>query len=129
MRDSGVLFICDLLNQAPNGSMPHETLCKKGKFWFEMKTIGMNRQYLAKGVNERIDLLVRIVFTKDVRIGQYVVLGNGEQYRIDNVSHGFDETVYTRTVKTNYYKTVHITNLNYTELTLSKIEENYDIEA
>lgn len=129
MRDSGTLFICNLINQSQNGNMPKEVLSKVAKYWFEMRTIGINRQYLAKGVNQNIDLLVRIPRDNKVEIGQYVVLGNGDQYHIDNVSHGYDDTVYSRMANKHYYKTIHIVGLDYTELTLSKVENYYDVET
>lgn len=103
MKDDGVLFICDLVNLAENGEMPNEGLLRKKRYWFQIKTIGINRQYLAKGVNERVDLLVDIQFDLDVRIGQYVVLGNGEQFRIDTVSH-FDEPTELRRTELGLYR-------------------------
>lgn len=129
MRDSGTLFICDLINQSPNGRMPQQVLSIKSKYWFETRTIGINRQYLAKGVNEQVDMLVRIVYDNNIQIGQYAVLGNGDQFRIMNVSHGYDDVVYNRMYKSHYYHTIHITGLNYTELSLMRIEENYELET
>lgn len=128
MYDSGTLFICNLTNQNSNGNMPKEVLTKVNKFWFEKRTIGINRQYLAKGVNERIDLLVRVRGTQNISIGQYVMLGNGDQYRITNISTGHDESFYTRMVNSKYYKTARIVELDYTELTLSKLEDYYELE-
>lgn len=128
MRDSGVLYICELTNIACNGLMPKEVLKKVSKYWFEMRTVGINRQYLAKGVNEQVDLLVRIPRDLKVRIGEYVMLGNGSQYHIDNISHGHDESLFSRMVNQKYYKTARIVGLDYTELTLSKLENNYDVE-
>lgn len=128
MRDSGVLYICELTNIACNGLMPKEVLKKVSKYWFEMRTVGINRQYLAKGVNEQVDLLVRIPRDLKVRIGEYVMLGNGSQYHIDNISHGHDESLFSRMVNQKYYKTARIVGLDYTELTLSRLENNYDVE-
>ncbi len=130
MFDSGTLFICDLIDTSENGNAPKEELKRTNKFWFERRTIGINRQYLAKGVNERIDLLVRVKGIQNISIGQYVELGNGDQFRIDNVSHGNTEAEYTRIVKKDFingYKTARIVGLDYTELTLSKLEKNYDV--
>lgn len=129
MRDDGVLFICDLTNNAPNGDMPKETLTKVGKYWFENRTIGINRQYLARGVNETIDKVVRIAKTENVHIGQYAMLGNGDQYRISMVTSGYEQREFTRMVDQKYYKTARIIGLDYTELTLVKVENYYDVES
>lgn len=129
MRDDGVLFICDLVNSAPNGDMPKEVLTKVGKYWFENRTIGINRQYMAKGVNETIDKVVRISKTEDVHIGQYAMLGNGDQYRISMITSGYEQREFTRMVNSKYYKTARIIGLDYTELTLEKVENYYDVES
>lgn len=131
MYDSGTLKVCNLIDIAENGSMPKEILCPINKYWFEMRTIGINRRYLARGVNENIDLLVRIPSDNKIEIGQYAVLGNGDQYRITNVSHGHEQPYFTRMVKKDFYqgyKTVYITELDYTELTLAKIENYYEVD-
>lgn len=106
--DDGILFICRLDNLAEDGDMPCEKLAKINRHWYEERVIGMNRQYLAKGVNEQIDLLVRIHHDRNVRIGMFAVLGNGEQFRITNVSHITD-------------------GLRYTDLTLERLDEFYDV--
>lgn len=132
MFDNGVLYICNLTERQVDGDMPRETLLKGRKFWFERRTIGINRQYLAKGVNERIDLLVRIQGVQNVEIGQYAVLGNGDQYIIDNVVHGHDSWQYVRQHKKDFvdgYRSPQMIGLDYTELTLRKMDRNYDITA
>ena len=127
MRDSGTLEICNLTNEASNGEMPRETLTVVSKHWFEKRTIGVTRLYAARGVNEQIDLLVRIDLNPNVSIGQYAVLGNGAQYRITNVTEAQDSFERTRLVNSKYYNTVDITSLKFTELTLVKVEQNYDV--
>lgn len=127
MFDSGVLYICDLVDTAEKGDAPKQQLKRKNKFWFEQRYIGVNRQYLAKGVQEQIDLLVRIHDYQDVSVGQYVVLGNGDQFRITMVNKGYESMEYTRMADKHYYKTARIVGLNYTELTLQRMEDNYDV--
>lgn len=131
MYDSGTLKVCNLTDIAENGTMPKQILSVVNKYWFEMRTIGINRRYLAKGVNENIDLLVRIPRDNNIEIGQYAVLGNNDQYRISNVSHGHEQPYYTRLVKKDFYQgyhTVYITELDYTELTLVKLENYYEVD-
>lgn len=132
MFDSGVLYICDLKEEQSSGDMPKQVLTKRNKFWFERRYIGINRQYLAKGVNERIDLLVRVQGIQDISIGDHVMLGNGDQYIISMVSHGHDTWQYTRQYKegfVNGYRSPQIIGLDYTELTLAKLEKNYELKA
>lgn len=130
MFDSGVLYICNLTDESENGNMPKQVLTKTYKFWFERRTIGVNRQLLAQGNNQVIDLLVRVPGIQRINVGQYVVLGNGDQYRINNVSVGNTQNEYTRIVKSDFingYKTANIIGLDFTELTLSKVENYYDV--
>lgn len=127
MRDDGVLFVCDLVNDAANGLMPSETLSIVNKYWFENRTIGFSRFYTAQGVNQRVDRLVRIPWDMSVQIGQYAVLGNGEQFRITMVSHGEDTNPRTKMVDSKYYRQPVIAGLKYTELTLTRVENYYAV--
>lgn len=127
MRDDGVLYICGLENVAENGNMPHEVLKIINKHWFEERSPGYRRSYQAMGVNQRIDLLVRIHQDRHIQGGMYAVLGNGEQYRIDLVYHGQDSNERQRIVDSKYYRQPVVVGLPYTELSLSKLENNYDI--
>lgn len=127
MRNDGVLFVCTLDNTAENGDMPKEVLTKTNKYWFENRTVGINRQYLAKGVNEQVDLVVRIAKATQIRIGMYAVLGNGEQFVITHVTTGHDSYERHKIVDTYYYRKPAIIDLDYTELTLMRLEKNYDL--
>lgn len=109
--DSGIMFPCHLENQASNGEMPDMVLVPFGKYWYGERMIGYNRQYLAKGVSEQVDMLIRIHHTRSIRIGDYAVLGNGEQYRITNVTMIVDDA----------------DGLRYTDITLQRLDENYEV--
>lgn len=112
--DSGTMYICTKINTAMNGMMPVEQLNPINKHWYQERTIGMQRQYLAKGVNERIDLLAYINYDHNVRVGMYVVIGDlatGDQMIVHHVSHVIEEN----------------TNLRYTVLTCQRLDENYDV--
>ena len=127
MFDDGTLFICDLTNQAENGSMPVQVLAIRKKFWFQNRTVGFRRAYTAMGVNQAIDRLVRIDRDMSIEVGQYAVLGNGEQFRITLVSHGQDTFERTKMVDSKYYRQPQIVGLPYTELTLVRLENNYAV--
>lgn len=112
--DNGTLFVCNLKNTANRGEMPKEKLVPYNKHWFQERTIGMNRQYLAKGVNERVDLYVYVHEDRKIRAGNFAVVGNldsGEQFRINSVNHVIEET----------------TNLRYTTLEMQRLDKNYDV--
>lgn len=110
--DGGTVYICELVNTAPNGRKPVFKLVKKNKHWFAERTVGYSRYYEAKGVNEQIDMLIRVHHDRSIRIGMYAMLGNGEQYHIDQVQQIVDDD----------------NGLRYTDLTLSRIEEYYELD-
>ena len=124
MKDAGIVTICKLENIAPHGDMPREMLVplkdedENILTWqFEERVIGFSRQYNAKSVEERVDMLIRI-WRCPVRIGMYAVLTDyegqenpdGDQYRIDNVSNNVDEN-----------------GLKITDLTLYRMDELYEV--
>lgn len=127
MHDDGVLYVCNLINQAENGDMPQMKLAIQNKYWFENRTVGYGRFYTAQGVNQRVDRLVRISWDVSVEIGQYAVLGNGEQFVITMVSHGQESFQRTKMIDSKFYRQPQITGLKFTELTLTRVEKNYDV--
>lgn len=118
MMDSGIVHICNLTNSASDGDMPSEVLAVTDSYYFETRTVGYNRQYAAKGVNERVDMLVRVWQDQSIRIGMYAVLtdydgqdnADGDQFRIDNVQHLTNDD-----------------GLKVTDLTLYRLDELYEI--
>lgn len=125
MMNDGLVVLCNLKNLAEPGDMPKEVLVplteddEPPEWSFEDRAIGYNRQYVAKGVSERIDMLIRI-WRAPARIGMYAVLTDyegqknpeGDQYRIDNVQHTLDSD-----------------GLKVTDLTLYRLEDLYDISS
>lgn len=111
MRDDGIVYLASLKNNAGNGLKPAYELTKIARHWYEERVIGFSRQYAAKGVNEQVDMLIRIGYEPKARIGLYAILGNGDQFRITNVSRGRDDD----------------TQLRYVELTLQRMDQNYEI--
>ena len=129
MRDDGVVYICNLMNTAANGNMPKDELVMVQKYWFENRYVGFSRSYAAQGVNQKVDRLIRIPQDQSIEAGQFAMLGNGDQFRIDLVSHGQDVFERTKMYKSAYYRQPKIVGLKYTELTLSKVEKNYDVHV
>lgn len=115
MMDAGHIAVCELNNRGEVGQMPVEVLRKVTEADFEERTIGMSRQYAAKGVNERIDLLARVWRDAAVRIGMYAVVTESDydgQYRITNVQHMLDDD-----------------RLKVTDITLERLNRNYEIAS
>jgi len=110
MMDSGTCRIYTVTDAAENGEMPAPTLHEYGDYeWsFEDRMISYTRQYAAMGADQQIDRIIRIWRTP-VRIGDVVVI-ESEQYRIDNVQPTLDDD-----------------SLQVVDLTLRRLEENYDI--
>lgn len=129
MKDDGVLYICNLVDTAENGNKPKEVLQIVNKHWFEERVIGYGRFYTAQGVNQKVDRLVRVNYDNNIRIGQYAVLGNGEQFRIDMVANGQEEFERQKMVEGKYYRQYRMTGLRYTDITMSRVENNYDVET
>lgn len=111
MFDTGLLRICELQMVAENGGMPQETLVQKGRAFYGERTVTASRLYEARGVDVRIDKVVRVPFDTQAEPDDYIVLENGVQYRIDSVS----EIIVRR-------------DLRAVELTLVKLGENYNVE-
>lgn len=125
MMNDGLIILCSLTNLAESGDMPREVLeplKEEGEIqeWgFEDRVVGYGRQYEAKGVSERIDMLVRI-WRAPARIGMYAVLTDyegqenpeGDQYRIDNVQ-----------------QTLNRDGLKVTDLTLYRLDQLYEVST
>lgn len=112
MKDAGRIYVCDLVEKQEKGMMPKMVLAVITKADFEERIFGMNRQYMAKGVNEQIDLVARIWRDPLVRIGMYGVITDSDyegQYRITDVRHQLDDD-----------------GLKVTDITLQRLGENYD---
>lgn len=113
MFDAGMVQICTLQNIAEPGEMPKEALSQVSAAMFEERTVGYNRFYASKGVNEQVDLLIRVWRNNTARIGMYAVLTcseNDGQYRILNVQHMLDDD-----------------GLKVTDLTLQRMGRMYEI--
>lgn len=112
LLDSGTVEICDLLNETTNACMPKEILKPVLTQLYGEKAIGINRAYLAKGVDEQVDMVIEI-WDEGTRpkIGQYAVLvENNEQYQITLVQPAKNDD-----------------GLKIFDLTLRRLEDYYDL--
>lgn len=109
--DDGIMIVCDLVDEADPGNMPQPMLVVFKRYYFQDRMVTYNRAYAALGVNEHVDRLVRVWQDKTIRIGMYAVI-DGEQYRITNCEQLFNKD-----------------NLKVTDITLSRLGENYDFDS
>ena len=118
LLDSGTITLCSLVNNALPGDMAKYTLHELITQSYGERQIGINRAYLARGADMQVDMVVRI-WDEGVRprIGYYAVLTDykwqddpeGDQFRIDLVQ-----------------PTLNDDGLQVFDLTLSRLEKNYD---
>lgn len=107
---TGLMAIYQLKNIAPKGLMPAEKLVKVCDEYYEERTIGVTRYYAALGADRRVDMVARIWLNPEVFPGQYAILEDGNQYRVD----------FTQ-------KTTDDDGLPVMDLTLVRLEKNYDV--
>ena len=111
MRDSGVVNIYSVIEAGLNGQMPTRQLRLLERFFFEDRVVCYGGQYAAFGVSQQVDRLIRIDREENIEIGMVAAI-DGLTYRIDNVQHLFDDY-----------------NLKCTDLTLSRLEADFDADS
>ena len=108
---TGKLTLYDLgTSQTISGGMPKQVLVSKDWTWYGVQTASYSRIYEALGADTKVDMVVRVPADFGALRGEYVVLEDGFQYRIDIV----------RPIVVGSY-------VRAKELTLIKLEEFYDI--
>ena len=112
MDKEGLLYICQVENVAAPGRMPTQQLVPICEAYYKKRTVGYNRMYAALGANQSISMLVRCFNTQVPTYSQelYVVFPNetaDNQFRVSNIQEIVEEDAL--------------------DLTLSRLEENYDI--
>lgn len=117
LLDAGILTLYKLTNTAVNGRMPEMKLVEYDRAYYGERTVGYNRLYAAKGVNQSIDKLIRIWRNDAVEVGDYVILEDVDlvsnkprQYRVDAVQQLTDDD-----------------GLKVTDITLDRLEKFYDV--
>lgn len=111
MFDTGLLTLCLKCTVTGGGMMPVEKLAPYGRSFFGERTVTYSRLYEARGANCQVDKLVRVPFDTQIRPDSYVVLENGEEYRVDAVA----PVIVRRDVRA-------------VELTLIRLDELLDLE-
>lgn len=107
--DDGLLTIYALVNTAPPGMKPAEKLVSVATAYYSERTVGVTRMYAARGANSRIDALVRCWNTEIPKNGKFVILEDGDQYRIDSMQK--------------------IVDIGAVDLTLIRLEDLFDVLA
>lgn len=111
MFDTGLLTLCLKHTVTGGGAMPVEKLAPYGRSFYGERTVTYSRMYEARGADCQIDKLVRVPFDTKIRPNSYVVLENGEEYRVDAVA----PVIVRRDVRA-------------VELTLIRLDELLDLE-
>jgi len=79
----GAVSIYRVDNGAENGAMPLDHPVLLGSLHYHRRTVGIQRAYLAKQAESKIDLLLRCPYRKEVRAMDVAVPTiDGQQYRI-----------------------------------------------
>lgn len=115
MRDEGLLTFYKLSNTSPAGSMPVEKLVALDvTAFYENKTIGLQRRYLVKGADYKLDRLVRCYNTIVPEEANYVILEDSKQYRIGEINAVVDEDAVDLSLERleNYYEVANATTSN-----------------
>ena len=112
MDKEGLLYICEIQNVSAPGHMPTQQLVPVCEAYYKKRTVGYNRLYAALGANQSISMLVRCFNTQVPDYSQelYVFFPNeadDNQFRVSNIQEIVEEDAL--------------------DLTLSRLEENYDI--
>ena len=107
MRDEGLLTFYKLTNTAQPGDMPTEQLVSLDvTAYYENRTIGIQRRYLAKGADYQLDRLIRCYNTIIPEEAKYVILEDQRQYRIGEMQTIVDEGAVDLSLERleNYYE-------------------------
>lgn len=97
MRDEGLLTFYKLSNDAASGMKPVEKLVPlkvddvNVTAYYENRTIGIQRRYMAKGADYQLDRLVRCYNTIVPEEAKYVIMEDLRQYRIEDIAGIVDE--------------------------------------
>ena len=92
------------------GGMPKEVLSFEDWTYYGVQTASYTRIYEAEGADTRCDMVIRVPADFGAKRGQYVILEDDEQYRID---------IARPIVVGSYIRAL--------ELTLIRLEDRYDI--
>lgn len=99
MRDSGILKLYKLTNIAEPGNMPVDKLVLVDSAYYSEMQVGVTRLYMAMGINQRIDKLVRCWNTPEIDPDvQYAILEDGQQYMIQAKQAQVDTDAYDLTL-------------------------------
>lgn len=114
MFDGGEVKVYKVGDVSTPGDMPVEGLTFYQSFYFEERSIGMTRNYMAMQSNKQIDRLIRIWQDRAVDVGCVCLVTDGVgtdvQYRVASNQHQVNDE-----------------GLKVTDLTLERVDDLYDI--
>ena len=107
--NDGLVQSFSVTNAAAPGRMPVEQLTPKIKLRYEERSLGLQRYYSGKQNQVEVERVIRTPRRREVSSQDVAVTEDGTQYRIDLV----------QPVKDTYPPSM--------DLTLSRIDQNYDV--
>ena len=96
MFDAGICTVYSLISNSNNGAMMKEVLKEKTSSYYGLMKLGINRVYLAKKADEKIELVIKIWQDQTIRSDEdYCILSDGihdnDQFLIRTVQHTENE--------------------------------------
>ena len=96
MLDAGICTVYSLISASNEGAMMKEVLKEKASSYFGLLKLGINRVYLAKKADEKIELVIKIWQDQTIRPEKdYCILNDGihgsDQFLIRTVQHTEDD--------------------------------------
>ena len=120
MFDGGEVKIYKITDISQPGDMPVEGLALQSTCYFEERSIGMTRNYMAMQSNAKVDRLIRIWQDRAVTVDCVCVIFDGSKVE-DYVEVGVQYRVAAN------QHTVNENGLKVTDLTLERLGTLYDI--
>lgn len=108
--DDGIVKFYNLENTAEKGDKPHNQLVFVTAEYFSEKTVGVQRFFTAMANKVRIDKVIDVQKNTGIIPNQIAVDESGNQFEVIMVQLVKDEN-----------------NLNQCRISLSRLEENYEI--
>lgn len=111
--DDGIIGIYERINTAGKGELPKPALRLKSRHYFSYETLGYNRYYEAKKIQDEISDVIDIERNRNISNQDIVVMEDDQsQYQISMVQHAFDDD-----------------GIKITRITLSHINEQFNFET
>lgn len=107
--NNGIVTIYKVTNGAQQGDMPKDVIEPKSKLRYEERKVGLNRFWIAKQAQVRVDNLIRVPRVESISTQDIAIPNDGKQYVIEQIQ---------------YLPEIEPPSM---DLTLQRLETDYDI--